>query len=168
MSAAPAPLSSDVVWRWLAAVPDPEIPVVSVVDLGIVRHVAVTDGAVLVRITPTYSGCPATSVIRLEIETALRAQGIDAVRVETVLSPPWSTRAISVDGRAKLAAYGIAPPDDAVSCAGGLAALKSAHVACPRCQSPATEVVSPFGSTPCKAAFRCTACDEPFDYFKAI
>ena len=79
MSAAPAPLSSDVVWRWLAAVPDPEIPVVSVIDLGIVRDVAVTDGAVVVRITPTYSGCPATSVIRLEIETALRAQGIDAV-----------------------------------------------------------------------------------------
>ena len=154
------------VWRVLEEVNDPELPFLSVVDLGIVRSVDMRAGEVV--ITPTYSGCPATNVIRLEIETALRAQGIDAVRVETVLSPPWSTRAISADGRAKLAAYGIAPPDDAVSCAGGLAALKSAHIACPRCQSPATEVVSPFGSTPCKAAFRCTACGEPFDYFKAI
>lgn len=155
-------------WEAAAQVPDPEVPCVTVADLGILRNVRLEDGVAVADVTPTYSGCPATSVIRLEIETALHAQGIDAVRVETVLSPPWSTRAISADGRAKLAAYGIAPPDDAVSCAGGLAALKSAHVACPRCQSPATEVVSPFGSTPCKAAFRCTACGEPFDYFKAI
>ena len=168
MSAAAAIATADAVWRWLAAVPDPEIPVVSVVDLGIVRDVAVTDGAVVVRITPTYSGCPATTVIRLEIETALRAQGSTRcewrrccrrpgrrARSAPMAAPNWPLMA-SRCPMTRSAAPAVWPP------------LKTADVACPRCQSPATEVVSPFGSTPCKAAFRCTACGEPFDYFKAI
>lgn len=145
------------VWDWLDAVPDPEIPVISVVDLGIIRNVA-WDGDVLeVAITPTYSGCPATSIINLDVETALRDRGLDQVRLKTQLSPAWTTDWLSAKGAAKLEDYGIAPP----SPAGG-------PDRCPRCQSKALEKLSQFGSTPCKAQWRCTDCLEPFDYFKCI
>ena len=134
----------------LETVMDPEIPVVSVVDLGIVRDIA----ADKVTITPTYSGCPATDVIERTIREALDANGYRDVAIETVLTPPWSTDWISDEGKKKLRAYGIAPPE----------LTKSAT--CPRCGSLNTEEVSRFGSTPCKAQWRCKDCLEPFDRFK--
>ena len=134
----------------LDGVMDPEIPVVSVVDLGIVR--AVSDD--VVTITPTYSGCPATVAIEQSIRAALDAAGYRAVGIDTVLAPPWSTDMISDRGKAKLEAYGIAPPSTAPT------------ATCPRCGSIETEVVSRFGSTPCKAQWRCLSCLEPFDRFK--
>ena len=134
----------------LAAVPDPEIPAVSVVDLGIVR--GIQDGAVI--ITPTYSGCPATLVIEQSIRAALDAAGFRDILIRTTLSPPWSTDWISDAGKARLAAYGIAPPSTATT------------ATCPQCGSTETQEVSRFGSTPCKAQWRCTACLEPFDRFK--
>ena len=134
----------------LADVPDPEIPAVSVIDLGIVR--SVEHGKV--QITPTYSGCPATLVIERSIRDALDAAGYRSVGIETLLSPPWTTDWISDAGKAKLAAYGIAPPDLAK------------QATCPQCGSTDTEEVSRFGSTPCKAQWRCKSCLEPFDRFK--
>lgn len=143
----------------LAAVPDPEIPAVSVLDLGIVREIS----AARVLITPTYTGCPATLAIEQAIRTALDANGYGDVAVETTLSPPWSTDWISDEGREKLRAYGIAPPPKGANAA----ALKNQSLAeCPRCGSSNTEEISRFGSTPCKALWRCKACAEPFDRFK--
>jgi ring-1,2-phenylacetyl-CoA epoxidase subunit PaaD len=134
----------------LATVPDPEIPAVSVMDLGIVRDVAPDK----VTITPTYSGCPATDFIERNIREALDLNGYRDVAIETVLTPPWTTDWISDEGREKLRAYGIAPPE--------LAKVAT----CPRCSSTDTEEVSRFGSTPCKAQWRCRDCLEPFDRFK--
>ena len=145
------------IWDWLDAVPDPEIPVISVVDLGIVRDVAWVGEAVVVKVTPTYSGCPATSIINLDIETALRAKGLDRIVIERQLSPAWTTDWLSQKGRARLEDYGIAPPQPA----GG-------PQRCPQCHSTSVERLSQFGSTPCKAQWRCTECLEPFDYFKCI
>jgi ring-1,2-phenylacetyl-CoA epoxidase subunit PaaD len=143
----------------LADVPDPEIPAVSVLDLGIVREVH----ADRVVITPTYTGCPATLAIEQMIRAALDANGFSDVAIETTLSPPWSTDWISDAGREKLRAYGIAPPPKGA----GASALKNAQAAeCPRCGSSNTEEISRFGSTPCKALWRCKACAEPFDRFK--
>ena len=147
--------ASDVVegiWTVLGTVPDPEIPVLSVLDLGIVREV--TPDRVL--ITPTYTGCPATQVIEHDIRAALDGAGYRAVRIDTTLSPPWTTDWISEEGREKLRAYGIAPPTPAGEHA----------VHCPQCGSAQTEEISRFGSTPCKALWRCRACAEPFDLFK--
>ena len=139
-------------WAVLETVPDPEIPVVSVVDLGIVREVSDER----VAITPTYTGCPATQVIERDIRDALDAAGYRHVRIDTVLAPPWSTDWISASGREKLRAYGIAPPVPA----------GQREVACPQCGSTETEEISRFGSTPCKAQWRCRDCLEPFDLFK--
>jgi ring-1,2-phenylacetyl-CoA epoxidase subunit PaaD len=158
--------SLDEVWAWLAEVLDPEIPAVSVVDLGIVRALRWEGDTLVVTVTPTYSGCPATAVIAFEIEAALRARGVADLRIARQLAPAWSTAAITPEGRAKLRAYGVAPPLDAPSCAGALAA--PAAVACPRCGSGRTERVSQFGSTPCKASWRCLDCLEPFDHFKSF
>jgi len=118
-----------------------------------------------VTVTPTYSGCPATGVINLEIERTLRAHGIERLHLKRQLAPPWTTRWISGEGRRKLEAYGIAPPEDHALCAGQIGG-EAAEIACPRCGSKATERISQFGSTPCKASFRCRDCLEPFDYFK--
>jgi ring-1,2-phenylacetyl-CoA epoxidase subunit PaaD len=163
------------VWHWLAQVPDPEIPVISLTDLGIIRDVSWQDDTLVVTVTPTYSGCPATSVINLDIEAALRAQGVEKLRLERQLSPPWTTDWISVEGREKLRAYGIAPPIDGTAADGRLqgrisrlAGTSNLVIACPRCGSTHTERISQFGSTPCKASYRCTDCLEPFDYFKCI
>lgn len=147
----------DEIWRWLDQVPDPEIPVISVVDLGIVRDVQWVGDHLDVAVTPTYSGCPATRVIAMDIETALRDHGIEDPRIRTRISPPWTTDWLSEKGRAKLREYGIAPP----RAAGG-------PDACPRCGSSDVEKISQFGSTPCKAHWRCKSCLEPFDYFKCI
>jgi ring-1,2-phenylacetyl-CoA epoxidase subunit PaaD len=161
--------------HWLAQVPDPEIPVISLTDLGIIRGVEWQDDTLVVTVTPTYSGCPATSVINLDIEAALRAKGIRKLRLERQLSPPWTTDWITDEGREKLRAYGIAPPIDGTAADGRLAGrvarlagTSNLVIACPRCGSTRTEKVSQFGSTPCKASYRCTDCLEPFDYFKCI
>jgi len=145
----------------LETVLDPEIPVVSIVDLGIVRGVRSDPPAVL--ITPTYTGCPATLAIEMAVRSALDEAGFGGVAIETVLSPPWSTEWISERGRAQLLAYGIAPPSGGAAKPG---LRDHAAVACPRCGSHHTEEVSRFGSTPCKAQWRCLNCLEPFDRFK--
>lgn len=150
----PAPATAAEILAILAEVPDPEIPVLSITDLGMVRDVVLRDGRTHVAITPTYSGCPATSVIALAVELALRDAGLDPV-IETRIDPPWTTDWMTEAGRAKLTAYGIAPP----SPSGG-------PTACPRCGSAHLTRVSQFGSTPCKASWRCRDCLEPFDYFK--
>ena len=145
----------------VAGVPDPEIPVVSVVDLGIARGVRSAPPAVL--ITPTYSGCPATHAIEMSVRVALDDAGLRHVAIETTLSPPWTTDWISARGRQQLLDYGIAPPPKGEASA----RLRGVDtVECPRCGSAATIEVSRFGSTPCKALWRCTACLEPFDRFK--
>jgi ring-1,2-phenylacetyl-CoA epoxidase subunit PaaD len=152
----------------LAGVSDPEIPVLSLVDLGIVRSIEVeTDGTLCVGLTPTYSGCPATAVIRADAAAALAGAGFARVRLIDVLSPPWTSDWISADGCRKLEAYGIAPPPAPVASLRALTAPNPA-AACPRCGSADTELLSEFGSTPCKALHRCRACLEPFDRFKCI
>lgn len=155
------------VWELLAQVPDPEIPVLSIVDLGIVRHVRQgSDGHLVVGLTPTYSGCPATEVIRTSVRTALDTHGHATAVIEEVLSPPWTSDWLTPAARRKLATFGIAPPEEAVSNPKQL--WHATVVTCPRCASRATERVSEFGSTPCKAHYRCSACREPFDYFKCL
>lgn len=149
--------TTDDVWGWLAQVPDPEIPVISLVDLGIIRAVAWEDDTLAVTVTPTYSGCPATSLINMEIERALRAHGVEKIALKRQISPPWTTDWLSEEGREKLEKYGIAPPQPA----GG-------PERCPHCGSLHVERISQFGSTPCKAQWRCKDCLEPFDYFKCI
>lgn len=165
--------STQQIWDWLAEVPDPEIPVVSVTELGIVREVRWEGETLLVAVTPTYSGCPATAVIDLAIEAHLRAKGIDRLRLERRLSPPWTTDWVTQEARDKLRAFGIAPPVDGTASDGGtsaraarLSGKSNLMIACPRCGSTRTERVSQFGSTPCKASYRCEDCLEPFDYFK--
>lgn len=150
----------------VATIPDPEIPAVSLTDLGIVRDVAYDSDTLVVTVTPTYTGCPATAVIALDIETELLRRGAEKVRVDTRMSPAWTTDWITPEGREKLRAYGIAPPAvAAANCAGMLSAQ---HPDCPLCGSSDTSLISGRGSTPCKAQFRCATCLEPFDYFKAI
>lgn len=151
--------------EWLAQVPDPEIPVLSITDLGIVRAVDCESG-VVVSLAPTYSGCPATEVIEASVIAALEDRGIADVAIRRVLSPPWTTEWITDSGREKLKKYGIAPPEKG----GSKRALLGGkpQVACPRCASENTELVSEFGSTACKAAYRCGDCLEPFEYFKCL
>lgn len=146
-----------------AQVVDPEIPVLSIVDLGVLRALEVDGDAVHVAITPTYSGCPAMRMIELSLAAALRAAGIEKFRIETVLSPAWTTDWLSDEGRRKLRAFGIAPPAGAAS---RRALFGADTVACPRCGSAETERIAEFGSTACKALYRCRQCREPFDYFK--
>jgi ring-1,2-phenylacetyl-CoA epoxidase subunit PaaD len=146
-----------------AQVVDPEIPVLTIADLGVLRGVAVTEGGVEIAITPTYSGCPAMNMIALEIQLALERAGIRNGKVRTVLSPAWTTDWMSEDGRRKLKEYGIAPPQARSS---RRALFGVERVTCPQCGSHDTEVLSEFGSTSCKALWRCKACREPFDYFK--
>jgi ring-1,2-phenylacetyl-CoA epoxidase subunit PaaD len=158
------------VWGWLGEVADPEIPVISVVDLGIVRDVALQDGACVVTITPTYSGCPAMQVIAESVGEALRAHGVEQVRIVSRLSPAWTTDWMSAAGKAALKGYGIAPPvQQAIDISGlhaGIRRRAAPEVSCPNCGSPHTQLTSEFGSTPCKALYKCLDCREPFDYFK--
>lgn len=154
------------VWEVLQQVPDPEIPVLTIVDLGIVRHASLdADGVVQVGLSPTYSGCPATAVIRANVLQALRHAGFDRVEVQDVLAPAWTSDWITDDGRRKLREYGIAPPAQSVSSVRQIW-QPAPQVACPRCGAQDTTRVSEFGSTPCKAHYRCNDCLEPFDYFK--
>ena len=153
----------DRAWSAAAQVVDPEIPVLTIADLGVLRDVAVNGDSVEVTITPTYSGCPAMNMIAVEIELALDRAGIRNPKITTVLSPAWTTDWMSTEGRAKLKDYGIAPP----RAGGGRRALFGAdEVECPQCGSHDTELLSEFGSTSCKALWRCKTCREPFDYFK--
>jgi ring-1,2-phenylacetyl-CoA epoxidase subunit PaaD len=146
---------------------DPEIPVLSIVELGIVRYVQRTsDGRLHVGLTPTYSGCPATDVIRKAVREALDGAGYPDAILEEVLSPPWSSEWLTDGGRRKLESYGIAPPAQSVTNPRHL--FGAPVIRCPRCASTHTERVSEFGSTPCKAHYRCVSCLEPFDYFKCI
>jgi ring-1,2-phenylacetyl-CoA epoxidase subunit PaaD len=150
-------------WDAAASVVDPEIPVLTIADLGVLRDVVLDDDRVEVAITPTYSGCPAMNMIALEIEVALERAGFRHPKVRTVLSPAWTTEWMSDEGRRKLRAYGIAPPLPSNS---RRALFGEQAVACPQCGSENTELLSEFGSTSCKALWRCKACREPFDYFK--
>jgi ring-1,2-phenylacetyl-CoA epoxidase subunit PaaD len=150
-------------WDAAASVVDPEIPVLTIADLGVLRAVEVKDDHVEVAITPTYSGCPAMNMIALDIELALERAGFRQPKVRTVLSPAWTTDWMSEEGRRKLKAYGIAPPLPASS---RRALFGIQQVQCPQCGSDNTECLSEFGSTSCKALWRCKSCREPFDYFK--
>ncbi len=147
------------------SVPDPEIPVLTLNDLGILRDVRIAaDGAVEVTLTPTYTGCPATAVIAADVETALHAAGVVRLTVHTVLAPAWTTDWMSQEGKTKLRNYGIAPPG---ACQPKVIGL-TLSARCPRCGSTETREISRFGSTPCKSHWSCLACAEPFDNFKSI
>jgi ring-1,2-phenylacetyl-CoA epoxidase subunit PaaD len=153
----------------VAAVPDPEIPALTLADLGILRrvHRDPQDGQLLVEITPTYSGCPATQTIRDDIAATLKQAGVSNARITIVLQPAWTTDWITQAGHEKLRNYGIAPPAcSAAQLTQALHFVAPASIACPQCGSKQTERLSEFGSTPCKALYRCLACREPFDYFK--
>ena len=167
--------SIEQVWAWLGEIEDPEIPAISIVDLGIVRDVHWQEGTheCVVTITPTYSGCPATHVIAQSVVDALRERGLPTVRLETRIAPPWTTDWMSDEGKRKLRDYGIAPPlgraaEQAIAIGDiGRGPRRAAlGIACPRCGSTAVSLTSQFGSTPCKALYRCTSCLEPFDHFK--
>ena len=176
MKAVDSPVSRETLLAWLGEVMDPEVPVVSIVDLGILRDVQWLDAlatTLLVTVTPTYSGCPATEVIAQSIREALLARGVLKVEVRTQLSPAWTTDWMSAQGRNALRAYGIAPPAArAFGIAGGqvvdIAALmpNKTTVPCPQCDSRKTRLLSQYGSTACKALYQCNSCLEPFDYFK--
>jgi ring-1,2-phenylacetyl-CoA epoxidase subunit PaaD len=160
--------SAEQVVAWLGSVADPEIPVLSVTDLGLIRHVEWEADTCVVTITPTYSGCPAMREITEGIVAALHEQGIGQVRVDTQLSPAWTTDWMTEKGRAALQGYGIAPPaEKAIDISGLTRRSADLAVPCPQCGSSNTRLVSHFGSTSCKALYRCTNCGEPFDYFKA-
>lgn len=159
-----------VVWDVLGSVPDPEVPAISIVELGIVRGVAWDEGRLRIEVTPTYSGCPATEMIQTMIRERLAAIGLPDVELVQRLSPPWTTDWMAPEAKGKLAAYGIAPPHlmaGRVDVA-GISPLRRPGVVvpCPRCGSAQTKLLSQFGSTACKAQYRCEACREPFDYFK--
>jgi ring-1,2-phenylacetyl-CoA epoxidase subunit PaaD len=155
------------VWRLLGEVPDPEIPVLNVVELGLIRYVRGADaGELEVGVSPTYTGCPATEVILRSIKERLESAGFGAIKVVAVLAPPWTSDWLTESARAKLQEYGIAPPAHVVASPRHL--FHEPEVHCPRCASSRTERVSEFGSTPCKAHYRCSDCREPFDYFKCI
>jgi ring-1,2-phenylacetyl-CoA epoxidase subunit PaaD len=165
--------TSEQLWECLSTVCDPEIPAVSVVDLGIVRDLTLQDDETCeVIITPTYSGCPATQVIVETIEQALRSLGVEKIVIRTHLSPAWTTDWMSAAGREKLKAFGIAPPAHCVSSEqssidiSGLINRSASDIECPQCGSSHTRLLSQFGSTACKALYRCNDCLEPFDYFK--
>ncbi|MBH68058.1 MAG: phenylacetate-CoA oxygenase subunit PaaJ [Rhodospirillaceae bacterium] len=149
--------TTDEIWEWLEVVPDPEIPAISVVDLGIIRNVSIGKEGVEVVITPTYSGCPAMSFIASDIKSELARRGVFKLTIKTQIAPPWTTNWLSRKGRTMLESYGIAPPQ-----------VGGGPSSCPQCKSTAVEKVSQFGSTPCKAQWRCQACLEPFEYFKCI
>jgi len=147
------------IWQVLATVPDPEVPVLSVLDLGVVREVKVSEDAVEIVITPTYTGCPAMDMIATNIKMALLENGYHNIKISTVLAPAWTTEWMTSEGKEKLKAYGIAPPHHAKD-------GSDTVIACPQCGSVHTTLLSQFGSTACKALYQCRDCREPFDYFK--
>ena len=159
-------LQPSAIWDALAQVPDPEIPVVSIVDMGMVRGVEVDGGRVTVTFTPTFSGCPALHVIRQSIEDAVRGLGVSDVEVKSTLTPPWSTDWIQPDARERLREYGIAPPVPTGE--SSLITLESEPTRCPRCGSFDVRMTASFGATLCKRLYVCDACKEPFEGFKSV
>jgi len=157
-------VSENQIWEQLEQISDPEIPVLSIVDLGIVRSIALSNNACIVTITPTYSGCPAMNVIQDEIIKLL--EPTIHVKVEMTLTPAWTTDWMSENGRNKLREYGIAPPEHEVD--KSVLFAKPTVVPCPKCKSNQTKMISQFGSTACKAHYQCLECLEPFDYFKCL
>jgi len=155
------------IWKLLAEVCDPEIPALNVVEMGIVREVLLESGHWLIKITPTYSGCPAMKTIEDDIAEVLQEKGIHDYTIETALSPAWTTDWMTDEAREKLRKEGIAPPQKG-SADKGLLMGRLRDVKCPRCGSHSTTMISQFGSTACKALYRCESCSEPFDYFKCI
>lgn len=154
------------IWKWLEEVNDPEVPVLSVIDLGVIRSVKIENEVVHISITPTYSGCPAMKVIEDGIREKLLAEGIPNCNIITVLSPAWTTDWISEEGRKKLKLYGVAPPENEPD--KSVLFADPVKVQCPKCNSRNTRMVSQFGSTACKAHHSCNDCLEPFDYFKCL
>ncbi len=155
-------IATNAIWKILETVKDPEVPVLSVVDLGVIRAVSLEAKQVTVTITPTYTGCPAMDMISMHIKMALNAAGYQTT-IQTILSPAWTTDWITENGKQQLKAYGIAPP---VGKSFDQAYLEDIIVPCPQCNSTHTVLVSQFGSTACKALYKCEECKEPFDYFK--
>ncbi len=155
------------IWQWLEEVKDPEVPVLSILDLGIVRGVCVNDhNEAVITITPTYSGCPAMDVIGMNIRMALAGRGFSGVHIELQLSPAWTTDWMTASGKQKLKEYGIAPPARMAS-AGSLGLFEDDDATpCPRCDSGDTKLVSNYGATACKAMYQCNSCHEPFEHFK--
>lgn len=151
----------------LSEIPDPEIPVINIQELGILRDVELTANGCIVTVTPTYSGCPAMKLIEDQIVSILKLSGMEHVEIKMVYSPPWTTDWINEEAKEKLRKYGIAPPEK-TSMDKGFLLGKAKHPACPQCGSVNTEMTSQFGSTSCKALYRCNDCKEPFDYFKCI
>ncbi|MDB5230398.1 MAG: paaJ [Chitinophagaceae bacterium] len=154
------------IWQLLESVCDPEVPVLSVIDLGIIRNIEIENDKVIVTITPTYTGCPAMDVISMSIRMALLEKGFKNIQIKSVLSPAWTTDWVSEKGKEKLAAYGIAPPNTKQVVCSPDAFAEEEAIQCPRCRSYHTKLVSQFGSTACKALYQCEDCKEPFDYFK--
>lgn len=155
----------DNIYNYLSSVSDPEVPVLSILDLGIVRDVRINeDDEVTIVITPTYSGCPAMDVISMSIRMALLSRGVKKIHIENQLSPAWTTDWMTEEGKRKLKEYGIAPPQRKAS--GKIGLFEDEVVPCPRCGSEDTVMTSQFGATSCKALYKCNACHEPFEYFK--
>ncbi len=159
-------VTRDQILNWLEEVSDPEIPVLSVVDLGVVRDAQFDEKSWLITITPTYSGCPAMQVMEEDIISKLHEKGVLNVNIRTILSPAWTTDWLSEKGRQKLREYGIAPPEHEVD--KSVLFSEPTVVPCPKCMSRNTRMVSQFGSTACKAHYQCNDCQEPFDYFKCL
>lgn len=159
-------VTKEQIWEWLDEVCDPEIPVLSVNDLGVVRDVQYENKSWMITITPTYSGCPAMQVMEEDIKSKLKENGIDNAKVRTVLSPAWTTDWLSERGKRKLREYGIAPPENEVD--KSVLFAEPTIVPCPKCNSKNTRMVSQFASTACKAHYQCNECLEPFDYFKCL
>ncbi len=159
--------SQEQIFKILSEIPDPEIPVINIIELGILREVKFVNDECVVVITPTYTGCPAMKVIEDDIKIKLKEIGIEKVKVELVFSPAWTTDWISDEAKEKLRAYGIAPPDHSSQDKKVLLG-KARDLKCPQCGSKNTEMISQFGSTACKALYRCLDCKEPFDYFKCL
>jgi ring-1,2-phenylacetyl-CoA epoxidase subunit PaaD len=157
---------TEAIWELLEHVKDPEVPVLSVVDLGIIRDVELDGNGVIITITPTYTGCPAMKTIENDIQDTLNGQGIIVHEIKTVISPAWTTDWISEKGRKNLEEYGIAPPQNEVDKT--VLFAEPTVVPCPLCKSRNTKMISLFGSTACKAQYQCNECLEPFDYFKCL
>jgi ring-1,2-phenylacetyl-CoA epoxidase subunit PaaD len=160
--------TKDKIWNLLEEIPDPEIPVLSIHDLGIVRKIDEINNEIIVTITPTYSGCPAMNVFEADIVTTLNKYGYDKVSIKTTYDPPWTTDWLSEEAKKKLQDYGIAPPEQKTTDKNALLVDDRKSVTCPQCKSKNSKMISQFGSTACKSLYQCNDCMEPFDYFKCI
>jgi ring-1,2-phenylacetyl-CoA epoxidase subunit PaaD len=153
------------IYQIMASVPDPEVPVINIIELGVLRSVDIIDDRIIITITPTYTGCPAMDMIQVNILSVMQDHGYQNVEIKTIIDPPWSTDWISESGRTKLAEYGIAPPAQKTTDPSYLLGIMPT-VTCPQCHSQNTKMISLFGSTACKSLYKCHDCLEPFDYFK--